>query len=371
MFKKIFNWFGKSEEELMKIPRRVPEDVKDFPAGDERWIMTRDYAMEDKPQMRQYMVAREHTGSYSNAGWMIAIISYDVSTDEYEYRQNDRAIARTPREAMEHLLTYEKNMREKNGQEKHKAVPGSYPTYIPFANRHNMHLDAEGRLLEVPEGKPILTETFIPRHSLNALFKRSSDVHTWEGFYARIIGDIADNGLDTSMLRHEYDLEALKKRCAEVMKRWNDAEAYALGPDTSPYMRTGNLPHYSRNDMITEFFKPEFADVARKIICVSQIVFLARLGTKIFEKSLKEPKYGVDTGNNLVRHIGKSIAEVACYGMSLSKEQASKIASIIGNGPDPFGPALPVETFLQKIVQKPEEKPEEKPEGSKPPKIDL
>jgi hypothetical protein len=93
----------------------------------------------------------------------------------------------TLRQVIEMLHSYDRQMME---ADMFTRVPSSRPTYKNFANRHGVHFDAQGNLIEVQAEKPVTADTFMTRKSLNDLYNQQAkkvDYSTWQAVYDNLV----------------------------------------------------------------------------------------------------------------------------------------------------------------------------------------
>lgn len=354
MFKKISKWFGgKSDEELMKEPRRVPDDVKDIPDGDDRWIMSQEFAVAGDVKRRLYMAARQSISSGDGKPvWEMLRVSYDLEKDGVTYAEI--TTLRLPEIVMRHLQNFEERIANaligrvfSEESKQFVPVPGSYPTYNKFANRHGFHFDDDGSLLRINRQEPLLVDTVMPKDALDKLFNAEAakvpPLSSWEGLYTRIINKIPEADIEVV---DDEKFNTLMRTVVEKLQSFSD---YIQSPDHT--MREKDIAIANMAEYHPLRMKEGRATKAEQHICNATIlVSLLRTAHELYQKEFSSGgKVSLQT-LGLVWKIGSVCSDIAKNRFAIRKSESKKIADIIGQGPDPFGPKLPCEKVQKKIL---------------------
>lgn len=347
MFRKIKQLFGgKSDEELMAEPRRVPAQFKDVPDGDDRWIMSREFARESDPRHRVYLSA-----TLENKTWYIHQNSTNLGDDDRGLSRTMVNFAATPRDAVMILVEWEREMRqEKSGC---VPVPSAYPTYVPMANRHGMHFDETGAPLEIDAGKPLPAGTIMPRATLEKIYNPVaigvSGLGTWNGFYERVVNKFPDEAISPADLLADPAFAKYKADGEKMVEKLKKLPDDLMSDQFSTYEKEAALRDMQNFVMVNPlvFSTAAKAKAAQHICDTSLVIGLLRSGCKIYTAAFADGARPSPDKLRLVKKIGEAVQFLCAQRLKLSMDDAAKVAGIIGEGPDPYIHTLPLEAVLK------------------------
>lgn len=353
MFRKIKQLFGgKSDEELMAEPRRVPPQFKDAQDGDDRWIMTREFALKSDPRKRLYISATRERGEdkwYIHENWT------DLGENDRDMTRRLTEFATTPYDAVLTLSEWEKMMRDEKSA--YIPVPSAYPTYIPFANRHGMHFSDEGKLLLVDAAKPLSKGTIMPRATLEKIYNPvaigTAGLGTWNGFYERVVNKFPDESVSPADLVADPAFPRYRAEGEKMVEKLKKLPDDLMSDKFTTFEKESALRDMQNFVMVNPlvFATSAKAKAAQHICDTSLVIGLLRSGAKIYSAMFEEGARPAPDKLRLVRKIGEAVQFLCRERLKLPENDAEKVAGIIGEGPDPYIHTLPLEAILKQADQ--------------------
>lgn len=184
----LFDWIGKSkrEEKWMAEDRRLPTGMDKVEPGDDRWIMSHEFASDEHKNLRFYMAAKK----INDTTWAIGLYKYDLKHETLSGDLNtwDTDFTKDPLTVVKTLAAFD---REYSKDEKYVPINGHRGTYRHFANQYGIHFDLSGNIIQVHQGERLSKGTFMNRESLQALFRKdvgkAPPIDTWEQVYEQLV----------------------------------------------------------------------------------------------------------------------------------------------------------------------------------------
>lgn len=320
-------------------------------------VYTRVFLLKNK---EDYKRCRSKDYSYISAtkqpdgSWRVRQHSYnsrdtlaDVSSPRlgsFGYTDNDLEIVTA-------LAAFERRLID-NGNE---VVFGSTRNYELLANRHNRHVDAEGKLIFVNGAAPLTTALTMGNSSKQSFYKATATLpplSTWEGFYARVVDPLF--ALDSEKLaeiqadRNYYHLTHAAKETLECYSQLPKAMAGALS--YKPLEKA-----LSQRDFGELYFRGASMEHWSHMQAACCVIALLRAGAAVLETAPDTVKGSLNTAKiNMLGELRRQTLGLLQSHLGIEATEARLVCDIMLKGPDPrAGEPLPMEKFFAQFPPPP------------------
>lgn len=355
-FKRLFGPGQAKIAGWMSQPREYPDldvsgvKVKDIPAGDPRWVVSREYADPEKPSLRKYLGAVKALD-----GWDIRLYTFNSKMPEGQRLVGKELVesADTPEGVIAYMRRYEITARE------NKWLPAKQTksSVINFANHFGLHVDGDGRVVDVKNNQMGSGDNvFITRGSLNALFngkglaenRKYSNIDNWESLYRDLVNAVPHNEITLDAMVADPAWERFEAGLRRITTDLTTLPAF--------FMDTGNLERHRRGflakllgevDIAGDFASKEKRETAAHIVDSAFLVTFLRLASGVYQREMESGL--TREGMAVVKKTGELVRQLVAKRFAVDSQTAKKIESIMTQGKDPYGPGLFTDIILEQV----------------------
>lgn len=346
-FKKITRKiFDKPDAYYLEQPRRIPESCKaDVDADNGKVILSMEFVDPEDIHVRHYRLARKEDGNSSSDMWSIKKVIVDLKKDTVsEYLTS---IADNSREAVEILSGFDAEcLADKKSW---KRIDHSRPTYRKLANQLGLHFDVNANIIDFRDN--VVADTYLSSKAVKQVFKATStraNLSSWEKLYENIVCQSPVKTDDVTDIAADPAWPEFVKSADVVVKKLNDLPETLLSKKLAASEKARGLENMTEYVIINPlaFNNAAKAEYVLHVYSATVLIGLLRAASQIYDSQFADGGGISQEKIKIVSQIGDTAAQLAQKHFGFDEASSKKLADIIAQGKDPYGPDYP----LTKII---------------------
>lgn len=357
-FKRLFGPRKEQVDAWLAEPREYPSVrvngtlVKDIPAGDPRWVVSREFADVENPNHRIYLAAARD----SDKSWTITRYTFDSKMPSGERLCDTSTIdsVSKPQEVIALMRRFESDAKEK----KWLTTKEAKSSVVNFANHFGLHVDANGKIVDVKNQQMGGSDNvFITRGSLDTLFngkglsddKKYMNIDSWETLYAGLVDAVphAEMTLDALVADPAWT-EEFEDSLKSMTKNLQALPAYFLDENVASDRKRAFLERIMNNRPLPDdFSSKEKRAIVTHIVDSAFLVTFLRLASDIYEQQMDAGM--TPEGMSALKKSGEVVKQWAQKKFGVDAPAAKRIEGIMTRGQDPYRPGLFTEIILEQV----------------------
>ncbi len=313
---------AKRDKLLMAVPRLVPDAYKGVVPGDDRFIMTSEFAEEGNIYSRVYWFAAK---SDDGCGWNLCMHKTTDVRSGAGYIAMDH-ICSNPLDVVVELLESEDDLKIRG----FIPVPNENATYPIFAARNGIHFDANGEPFLPTADDTQTQKVILSGKALKAVFKEATAenevLNTWGKLCSK---------LDNMCVMTDKDIQALSPQTIVAINKWLENAV----ENAETFIHSMKMPPAFCSDY----------GLRMSVACTSFALNVDAMA-RDYKRATSE---GVLVSRDVLKSIDKHVkTRLTGFGeqyLDFSYLQIQQIKDIIPTGPRPAG-LLPLERIAQRYA---------------------